>query len=195
MQLLKIKTIPFKYDLNIKNAKLTAPEIEPAKMSLKTKPLKIESKTEDIKIRMDSSEMRSSMGYKTNAELAREAPAKAQQATNSATAEYVNQGHSLAEPGMTVSQYVKQKILSDSVKRTNVTTIPSRPVDVSWEPASVETEVQESDVETNWESSAQKMQFIPSSITLEVKQLADVEIEYLGGFRYVPPSSAPDYKE
>ena len=33
MQLLKITTIPLEYDLNIQNAKLTAPQIEPAKLS------------------------------------------------------------------------------------------------------------------------------------------------------------------
>lgn len=38
MQLLKITTIPLEYDLNIQNAKLTAPQIEPAKLSQHTTP-------------------------------------------------------------------------------------------------------------------------------------------------------------
>lgn len=41
MQLLKITTIPLEYDLNIQNAKLTAPQIEPAKLSQHTTPAAI----------------------------------------------------------------------------------------------------------------------------------------------------------
>ena len=54
MQLLKITTIPLEYDLNIQNAKLTAPQIEPAKLSQHTTPAAINLQTENAKVRMDS---------------------------------------------------------------------------------------------------------------------------------------------
>lgn len=196
MQLLKIRTIPFEYDMTIQNAKLTTPQIEPAKMSVETTPLQIENKTENVKIRMDSSDMRRSMGIKTAAERAKEVPAKTQQAVNNATARYVQQGNTLAQQGMSVAEYMKQKVLSDATSyNTVVTAIPSESVDVSWEPASIKQNVRRSSADINWQKSDQQMEFIPSSITVEVRQLADVEIEYLGGFRYVPPSSDPNYTE
>lgn len=196
MQLLKIRTIPFEYDMTIQNAKLTAPQIEPAKMSVETTPLQIENKTENIKIRMDSSDMRRSMGIKTVAERAREVPGKAQQAVNKATAETVQRGNTLSQQGMSVAEYVKQKVLSDATSyNTVIAAIPSEPVDVSWEPASIKQNVRRSSADINWQKPDHKMEFIPSSITVEVRQLADVEIEYLGGFRYVPPSSDPNYTE
>lgn len=195
MQLLKIKTIPFEYDINIQNAKLSAPQIEPAKMTQHTTPLQIDTKSENVKIRMDSSEMRSSMGMKTPADVAKEAPAKTQQTANKTTSEYVKQGNAMIEKGMTIAQYVKQKMLSDSVVNTTIGVTPSSPIDVSWEPASTKTSVRRSKVDLDWQKSAQEMEFIPSSITLEIRQLADVEIEYIGGYQYVPPSSDPDFEE
>lgn len=195
MQLLKIKTVPFEYDINIQNAKLSAPQIEPAKMTQHTTPLQIDMKSEAVRVRMDTSAMRSSMGMKTPADVAREAPAKSQQTANEVTSEYVQQGNVMTEKGMTISQYVKQKILSNSIVDTTIGVTPSSPVDISWEPASTKTSVRKSNVDIDWQRSAQEMEFIPSSITLEIKQLADVEIEYIGGFQYVPPSSDPDFEE
>ena len=66
---------------------------------------------------------------------------------------------------------------------------------MSWEPAISKISVIRSKVDLDWKKSAREMEFIPSSITLEIKQLADVKIEYLGGFNYVPPSSDPEYEE
>lgn len=195
MQLLKIKTVPFKYDINIQSARLTAPQIEPAKMTQHTTPVQVETNTENVKVRMDSSEMRSSMGMKTPADVAKEAPAKTQQTANQTTSEYVNEGNAMTQKGMTIAQYVKQKILSDSVVNTTIGVVPSSPIDVSWEPASTRTSVRRSNVELDWQKSAQEMEFIPSSMTIEVKQLAEVEIEYIGGYQYVPPSSDPDFEE
>lgn len=195
MQLLRIRTIPFENDINIQNAKLTVPQIEPAKLTQRSTPLQIDTKTENIKVRMDSSDMRNSMGMKSLSANTQEAASKSQQAANKTTSEYVRQGNAMTQRGMTISQYMKNKMLSDTVVNTNIGVIPSTPVDVSWEPATAKATVKRSGAENNWQKSAQEMEFIPSSITIEVKQLADVEIEYLGGFRYVPPSSDPDYVE
>ncbi|MCM1227774.1 MAG: DUF6470 family protein [Clostridium sp.] len=195
MQLLRIRTIPFESNITIQNAKLTAPQIEPAKLTQHTTPLQIDTKTENIKVRMDSSDMRYSMGMKSPADAAREAPAMSQQTANEVTSEYVKQGKAMAQRGMTISQYMRNKVMEDAVVNTNIGVIPSAPVDISWEPASSKVNVKRSSAENDWQKSAQEMEFIPSSITVEVKQLASVEIEYLGGFRYVPPSSDPNYVE
>lgn len=195
MQLIKIKTIPIEYDIKIENARLVAADIESGKMSQKTTPLKIQSKTENAKMRMDSSAMRSSMGMKTPGDVAKEAPAKTQQTANSVTTEFVQQGNAMTEQGMTISQYMKQKMLNDMRTQTAITTTPSAPVDISWEPATIETKVQRSEVDLDFQRPVCEMEFIPSSYSLEIKQLASVEIEYIGGFQYVPPSSDPDYEE
>ena len=195
MQLLKITTIPLEYDLNIQNAKLTAPQIEPAKLSQHTTPAAINLQTENAKVRMDSSAMRRSMGMKSIADVSKEAPVKTQETANKVTSHYVNMGNSMVKPGMTIAQFMKQKSLSNITIDTNIGAIPTEKIDMSWEPAISKISVRRSKVDLDWKKSAREMEFIPSSITLEIKQLADVKIEYLGGFNYVPPSSDPEYEE
>ena len=39
------------------------------------------------------------------------------------------------------------------------------------------------------------LEFIPASFGVEVINEAKVEIEYIGGYNYAPPSSSPDYEE
>lgn len=195
MQLIKIKTIPIEYDVKIENARLVAADIEPGKMSQKTTPVRVTSKTESAKMRMDSSAMRSSIGMKTPGDVAREAPAKTQQTANSVTTEFVQQGNAMTEQGMTIGQYMKQKMLNDMRTQTAIKSVPSEPVDISWEPATIETNVEKASVDLNFQRPVCEMEFIPSSYSLEIKQLAKVEIEYIGGFQYVPPSSDPNYEE
>ncbi len=195
MQLLKIKTTPIEYDINAQSAKLELTQHDDISVNLKQHPLKIENQTENIKMRMDSSAMRRSMGMKTIAEVASEAPAKTQQMANKVTSNYVQQGNAMLEKGMTIAQYVKQKMVSGITTETNIGAIPKERIDMSWEPASVKHNVERGRVESDWKQAANKMEFIPSSYSLEVKQLAKVEIEYIGGFQYVPPSSDPNYEE
>lgn len=195
MQLIKITTVPIKYTIKTQNAKLIAPQIEPAELKQKMIPLEINLDTEPVRARMDSSDMRRSMGMKSIADIAREAPAKTQQTANEVTSEYVNMGNRATERGMTIAQLMKEKSLSNLTIETVIGAIPSEKVDISWEPATVKTNVQRSRMETDWKTAAQEMEFVPSSISLEIEQYADVVIEYIGGHTYVPPSSDPDYED
>lgn len=198
MQLIRIKTTPIKYNLTVKNASLTVPQIEPAKMDLDITPLKIDNETKSIQMRMDSSDMRRSMGMKTIADVCREAPAKTQQTANSVTSDIVQTGNRMAEGhknGLTIAQLMRQKSFENLTIESTIATIPTEKIDISWEPAEVKHQVRRSDVSTNWQKAAQEMEFVPSSITLEVENFADVEIEYIGGYQYVPPSSDPNYEE
>lgn len=193
MQLLKIKTTPIDYEINIEGARLECANSESAKLDLKQNNIKIENHTESIKVRADSSAFRKSIGMRTIAQVAQEIPAKTQQTINKTSSDYVNQGNSISE-GVPIGQYMKQKML-DGIKFANIGTITPEPVDLSWEPASVKHSVKKANVEADYTNAEQKMEFIPSSYSLEVKQLAKVEIEYIGGFQYVPKSSDPNYEE
>ncbi len=195
MQLIKITSVPLKYTMSTENARLTVPQIEPAQMNQKTTPLEINIDTEPIKLRMDSSEMLKSMGMKSVADYAREAPAKTQKTTNDVTSEYVQMGNKMTKPGMTIAELMREKSLSHTTIETVIGSIPTEKIDMSWEPATAKYDVRRSKSETDWKKAAQEMEFIPSSVSLEIEQYADVIIEYIGGYNYVPPSSDPDYEE
>jgi len=195
MQLIKIKQIPIDYEIKTENAKLVAPQIEPAELDLETTPLTIENETTPIKLRMDSSDMRRSMGMKTIADVHREYPAQTQATANRVTSKYVSLGNKMANghsSGITVAQLMKEDLMSKSAPiETTIAQIPSERIDISWEPATVKHKVKRSEVSTNWKKAAQEMEFVPSQYSLEIKEYARVEIEYIGGFQYVPPSSDP----
>lgn len=199
MQLIKIKQIPIEYEIKTEDAKLVTPQIEPADLDLKTTPLKIDTETTPIKLRMDSSNMRRSMGMKTIADVHREFPAQTQQTANRVTSKYVSLGNQMANghsEGITVAQLMSQDLMNKTTPiETTIAQIPSERIDMSWEPATIKHKVRRSDVETNWKKAAQEMEFVPSSYSLEIKQFAHVEIEYIGGHQYVPPSSDPNYEE
>jgi len=196
-QLIKIKTVPIKYEIHMENARLTTPEIEPADLKIETTPLKINTETTPIQMRMDSSDMRRSMGMKTIADVMREAPAKTQETANKVTSEYVNMGNRMANgqaDGLTVAQLARQRSFERLSIESTIAQIPSEKVDISWEPATIKHDVQRSEADLDWKKAAQEMEFVPSNYSLEIQQLADVEIEYIGGFQYVPPSSDPNYE-
>ncbi len=199
MQLIKIKTTPIKYTIKTENAKLTVPQMEPGDLNLKITPLKIETETTPIKLRMDSSDMRRSMGMKTVADVHREMPAKTQQTANRVTSEYVSLGNQMANghsEGITVAELMRNKLMQGNAPvQSTIAAIPSEKIDMSWEPATVKHKVQRSEATTDWKKAAQEMEFVPSSYSLEVEHFAEVEIEYIGGHLYVPPSSDPNYKE
>ena len=184
-QLIKIKTIPIQYEIHMENAKLTTPEIEPPEMDMNITPLKIDTETNPIQMRMDSSDMRRSMGMKTIADVMKEAPGKTQQAANDATSRYVSRGNRMANgqaDGITVADIAKQDFMSKyaSTIESRIGSIPTEKVDISWEPATV-----------RFRSAFSRRS---SNYSLEIQHLAEVEIEYIGGFQYVPPSSDPDYE-
>ena len=171
MQLIKITSVPLKYTMSTENARLTVPQIEPAQMNQKTTPLEINIDTEPI------------------------SSGKTQKTTNDVTSEYVQMGNKMTKPGMTIAELMREKSLSHTTIETVIGSIPTEKIDMSWEPATAKYDVRRSKSETDWKKAAQEMEFIPSSVTLEIEQYADVIIEYIGGYTYVPPSSDPDYEE
>ena len=73
--------------------------------------------------------------------------------------------------------------------------IKSLKPDISWEPSQSDNDT--SFKTCNYKEINQKpeYEFTPATWRLIVEEMADVKIEYLGGFNYVPKSSAPDYEE
>lgn len=65
--------------------------------------------------------------------------------------------------------------------------------DESWEP-DVKVQSKDMPIQQNIDVSPE-LEFNPATYKFVVEELADVKIEYLGGFNYFPRSSAPDYEE
>lgn len=81
----------------------------------------------------------------------------------------------------------KRRIVSgNSVSRMNCSSIDSNVQklkkavpDDSWEP----------------DKDNEVKKYVPGKISFEIEEMADVDIEYVGGFNYFPKSSDPEYEE
>ena len=50
-------------------------------------------------------------------------------------------------------------------------------------------------IQSELDAGESELEYIPASFGVEVISKPKVEIEYIGGYNYVPPSSSPDYEE
>ena len=46
-----------------------------------------------------------------------------------------------------------------------------------------------------WAMSKNELEFVPGRFKMEITQFPEVNIEYTGGFMYVPASADPEYEE
>ncbi|MBP1564511.1 MAG: hypothetical protein J6A58_01975 [Oscillospiraceae bacterium] len=86
-------------------------------------------------------------------------------------------------------QFISQKAVS--IDRAFYEMDSLRP-DESWEPE-VKIQSESAPVQQSIDASP-KLEFNPATYKFVVEELADVKIEYLGGFNYFPRSSAPGYE-
>lgn len=81
---------------------------------------------------------------------------------------------------------VKQERVT-SQNSTQMAYVPSPSNEIKWQPSAL-------DLQIDMNINDPTMKYIPGSISFEVEQYPSVQIEYLGGPQYVPPSSDPNYK-
>ena len=73
--------------------------------------------------------------------------------------------------------------------------IKSLKPDLSWEPPQSDNNKLTKECSCKEINQRPEYEFTPATCRLIVEEMADVKIEYLGRFNYVPKSSAPDYEK
>ncbi len=195
--LLKITTRPIEYNLHTEPATLSSSLMSVPERTQKSSPAKVNTTTEPAEMTMSFKNTYESIGLKNIDTVIREKGAEAIQASNNATAEYVKRGNSLSQiqDGITVGSYFRNKCMSAIASTGNLVYEQLEDASVDFELFEPETNVTSAELEQNWNIEKNVMEFIPGKFQMEIINLADVEIEYLGGVQYVPPSSDPDYEE
>ncbi len=191
-QLLSIKTIPISVEIVVNNAKLNYnSELPKVQVSRQDGGLKMTA--DPIKINIDGFEMRQSLGMKSNGRLIDEFADKGIRIGYQATAKYVDKGNNYANPnGMSIGKYEAASL------RKNVETVleflPKARPEISWSGGTLNIQYQMDKLDMNWDvNNDTKFEFVPGKIELEIKQKPMVDIDYIGGPIYVPPSADPDY--
>lgn len=195
MQLLQIKSTPMKYELEVENAKLEYQQDGNPSARVETVPSELTMQSKNIEVRIDTYEARKSLGIiKIGDSIAQNAQ-KGIEHINSQTKEYVEIGKAMGniQDGTTIADIYRQKMFQQPELYTAF--LPSGGADISWSPAQLDVKYKPGDVSLDWQIKDTAYNYQPGSVRMKIVEYAHVDIEYLGGPMYVPPSADPDFVE
>lgn len=193
-QLLQITSVPLRYQLSIERARLemnperTAPEY-------KRTPAKVEMHQEISKMRQDSFEFRKGLGLKTVRTANDEAAKRGVSDAIRATGQYTDFGNQLVHiekganiPDTAWSQYFQR------ATEGSLVFVPLSPVDISWSQGGADISYTPATMDFSWSRPKTNFEFVPGNVTMNIEQYPRLEIKFLGGPIYVPPSADPNYE-
>lgn len=194
--LLQIKSVPFSYELKINNARFEMESPQPSvAVSRQRGGLQISNQPAQIKI--DSTEARASMGFKSLGRAVQEFGAQGIQKAQQATAQFAQEGNQLMDTrnGNTVISDIAYQRTNSTID-TMIGFIPSTPAKVSFDPHQLKMQYEMDKLSFDWRTNSKpEMNFVPASVQFQVKDYARLEIEYLGGPIYIPKSADPNYQD
>lgn len=201
MGLLKITTIPIEYEIKIERAKLRVKENEVNESAERIRQLTLQKQSSDRRLAANpravnraeraSSEFQA-VARQRSAGIPKATPVNAAmpQAAGSLAESEIAAAINNFTP-MSTSQI--QVAMADLNYRSDAeySSFDENSTDDFY----VESYDLKSELQNQWHLSKQEMEFVPGRFKMEIKQFPEVKIEYTGGFRYVPPSAAPDYED
>ena len=195
MQLLKITSTPMKYELEVENAKLEYQQDVNPSCDITTSPSQLEIHSQSSQVHIDTYEARKSLGLTNIEDSVQQYAAKGKEHISKQTQEYVQIGQAMGEiqNGTKISDIVRQKMLQQPELYTEF--LPSASADISFSPAQLDINYKPSDVNLDWKIDDNSFKFEAGSVHMKIVEYAHVDIEYLGGPMYVPPSADPNKKE
>ncbi len=187
--LLRITTIPLKYELKIQKAKL---EYKSSTAKLQTNREKGEMSIESIptKLQIDTYNARNSV-CPTTMESVRQSASFGRAAALEATANYAEEGALLLDPRISnpLDQIIMQRAQFPS-GNIGLQFLPDTGPDIQWSAPDLSIKYQMDKLSFELKIANGDFEFIPGKIEVSVTQMPDVEIEYIGKPIYVPPSAA-----
>jgi hypothetical protein len=193
MQLLKITTVPIKFREQENIPAENNPDFSPEKAEVDSAnvriPVKNTSSSKNNPEMYDGNVVGSKPGNVQQKFLRREPDSMKHESASEAEGTYstnycYGKKNVKPEPKPTCAEYMRQNIQAAASIDSAMDSIESVVPDKSWEP-----EVKDA-------PKAVKLHTPPKPQPRKiVEEYAHVEFEYLGGFNYVPKSSAPDYEE
>lgn len=196
-QLLRITSIPMKYEYDIQPAKLemrSEPQIPLARVMTTQPQLRVHSEYTTVNI--DTYQARASLGQYNPQDFASVQAQRGRQQVMSATAQAAQLGWDISDhyhEGVSISQLVGQRMMQQP--GMVMCFLPQGGAQLSWNPAVCDVSYQPGDVQYQWERPQTSYEYTPAKIDMKILQYPSIQVEYLGSPNYVPPSAAPDYEE
>lgn len=190
MGLLKITTTPIEYEIKIEKAKLKLKEHEMNESSARIRKLTQQKQISDRRVAANpqaiNDAQRASENFQSVARQrvkVKSTPVNAVMPQNMNT---VNTGQHVAAAN--ASQQIKNvNVDSDYEFQTMAFGSPDSFYRESFSIASTKP--------NEWAMSKNELEFVPGRFKMEITQFPEVNIEYTGGFMYVPASADPEYEE
>jgi len=194
MQLLSITTTPMKIELEVEYAKLEYNQDLKPDYDISVTQAELELRAKGAELRLDTYEARKSLGYMDSADSTRQYAEKGKQHISRLMQEYVQDGKSMGEiqNGVEIRDIVRQKMLTQPELYT--TFLPSASADIAYQPGSLNVNYQPGNVNLDWKIQDTLYNYVPGSIHMEIVEYPQIDIQYLGGPMYVPPSADPNFE-
>jgi len=193
-QLLQITSTPIEYKIEIEAARLDYNQAENPRVELKQQPAKLNTHSKNIQVRIDTMDMRRSLGFQNNMDRAMSGAQKGESAVKTFIANQNQMGRIVGDTSnnQTISDVVRQKVMEQPDSYTVF--LPSVGPQISWVPNQLNTEYQRGELNTDWQTARNIFEYVPGKYHMNITQYPKVEIKYLGDPLYVPPSADPNYE-
>lgn len=193
--LIEIKSVPIEVEMKVTDAKLEyARGTADLEISHSGEGLQIKSRP--IRLNMDTFEARNSLVPTTARAISQNAQ-KGQQSAYEATAAYARQGQLLLTAKIgedAISQIIAQQQAQNVQTNVGIQFLPSVGANIDWNPGDLQIRYEMDKLNFDWRVNQPTFEFTPGDIQISVTQQPAVEIKYVGGPLYVPPSSDPNYE-
>lgn len=193
--LIEIKSVPIEIEMKVTDAKLEYAR-GTADLEISRNEGGLHIKSRPIRLNVDTFEARNSIVPTPARAIAQNAD-KGQQAAYEATAAYSRQGKILlnAKVGQdAIAQIAAQQQSQNVSTNVGIEFLPSVSPDINWDKGEMQIRYEMDKLNFDWRMNHPTFEFTPGDIQISVTQQPNVEIKYVGGPLYVPPSSDPNYE-
>jgi len=152
-------------------------------------------KSRPVKLHLNSFEARNSVTPTTMRSVSQSAQ-KGMTAAYSATAQMAQEGNLMlkADIGEEVITQIAKQRTAQPTGEFEMGFIPKVGPNIQWNDPDISIHFQRDRLNFDLKLSKGDFNYTPGDFTLEITQMPDVRIEYVGGFTYVPRSSDPNYE-
>lgn len=195
LPLIEITTVPIEIEMKVTDAKLEyARGTADLEISRNNGGLHIKSRP--IRLNVDTFEARNSI-VPTTARAISQSAQRGTQAAYEATAAYAQQGKLLLSAKIgedMISQIAAQSQAANVQTNVGIQFLPTVGAELNWDPGDMQIRFEMDKLNFDWRMNNPSFEFTPGDIQISVTQMPDVQIKYVGGPLYVPPSSDPNYE-
>ncbi len=192
--LLEITVVPAKYELEISRARLEYEQNLQPRANVQTTYAQVQMKSEAAAVRIDTYEARRSLGIERSGDFMRRQGQRGHDLILQGMGQAVVDGNRKADihEGVTIAQLAMQKMMEQP--ETFTFFLPSGGADISWQPHSLDIEVMPGEINYDWQTEGNVLNYVPGSVRLKMLQYPSVNIQYMGGPMYIPKSADPNYQ-